>query len=160
MFNLRLNVVATDDRIRLQINEQGFSSFRATPGSAAYDLHACGLPGYSYTVLEPGETRMIDTGLSVHISSPGFCALIVPRSGTASKKKLAPINSPGLIDSDYQGPLKIALHNFGDAPASIEDFERVAQLLFIPCVAVTATLVEAHEVATARAEGGFGSTGA
>lgn len=160
MFTASISVVASDYRIKGQIAERGWESFRATGGSAAYDLHGIFTSegSASYT-LAPGETKLVDTGLSIHIRNPGFCALVLPRSGLASKRGLAPINSPGLIDSDYQGPLKVALHNFSSEPQTVEDFERIAQLLFIPVVTVNAELMPAHVDATQRGAGGFGSTG-
>lgn len=159
MFTISTNVVATDDRIRQQIKAQGFESFRASSGSAAYDLHAILPPSEMDIRIQAHSTVLIDTGLSIHIGNAGFCALVLARSGLASKKQLAPINSPGLIDSDYQGPLKVALHNFSSEDRIIQDFERIAQLLFIPVAAVRGVLVDSHVDATARGAGGFGSTG-
>lgn len=159
MFRTSISVVANDERIRRQIQEQGFESFRGSAGAAGYDLHACLGNGYTSYTLSPGETLMVDTGLSIYIGNSGFAAFVLPRSGTASKKTLAPINTPGLIDSDYQGPLKVALHNHGKNEVSITDFERIAQLVFMPVVEVRIELVTAHKNATQRGEGGFGSTG-
>lgn len=166
MFRTSISIVANDERIRRQIQEQGFESFRGSAGAAGYDLHACLGNGHTdygngfndYT-LSPGETLMVDTGLSIYIGNAGFAAFVLPRSGIASKKTLAPINTPGLIDSDYQGPLKVALHNHGKNEVSITDFERIAQLVFMPVVEVRVELVTAHKNATQRGEGGFGSTG-
>lgn len=159
MFRTSISVVANDERIRRQIQEQGFESFRGSAGAAGYDLHACLGNGYTRYTLSPGETLMVDTGLSIYIGNSGFAAFVLPRSGIASKKTLAPINTPGLIDSDYQGPLKVALHNHGKNEVTITDFERIAQLVFMPVVEVRVELVTAHKNATQRGEGGFGSTG-
>lgn len=159
MFRTSISIVANDDRIKKQIQERGFESFRGSAGAAGYDLHACLGNGYTSYTLSPGETLMVDTGLSIYIGNPGFAAFVLPRSGIASKKKLAPINAPGLIDSDYQGPLKVALHNHGREEVTITDYERIAQLIFLPVVEVRAELVDAHKDATQRGEGGFGSTG-
>lgn len=107
--------------------------------------------------LEPGERALLPTGLSVEIPR-GFEIQVRPRSGLASKKGLTVLNTPGTVDSDYRGEVKIIVINLGQAPIVIEDQERVAQL--VVCPVVQAEIEEATELEeTERGEGGFGSTG-
>jgi dUTP pyrophosphatase len=127
----------------------------ATPGSAGLDLRAClDAP----LVLEPGRTELISTGLAMHIGDPGLAAIILPRSGLGHKHGIVLGNLVGLIDSDYQGPLMVSCWNRGSTPFTIEPFERIAQLVIVPVVQATFRVVESFE-ASARGEGGFGSTG-
>ena len=84
----------------------------ATPGSAGLDLRAClDAP----LVLQPGQTTLIPTGLSIHIGDPGLAAVILPRSGLGHKHGIVLGNLVGLIDSDYQGPLMVSCWNRGQA---------------------------------------------
>jgi dUTP pyrophosphatase len=127
----------------------------ATPGSAGLDLRACiDTP----LTLAPGETRMISTGLAIHIADAGYAALVLPRSGLGSKSGIVLGNLVGLIDSDYQGPLMCALWNRGIRPFELNPLERIAQLVVVPVVQVAFNLVEEF-AASARGAGGFGSTG-
>lgn len=127
----------------------------ATPGSAGLDLRAClDAP----LVLEPGATALIPTGLSIHISNPGLAALILPRSGLGHKHGIVLGNLVGLIDSDYQGPLMVSCWNRGVAAFTIPPLERIAQLVIVPVVQAAFRVVDSFE-ASARGEGGFGSTG-
>ncbi len=103
------------------------------------------------------ETAVVHTGLAAEIPE-GYVGLIYARSGLATKKGLAPANKVGVIDSDYRGEIRIALHNHSCYEQSIEPFERVAQLVIMPYV--FAQFEEADELSdTVRGEGGFGSTG-
>ena len=105
----------------------------------------------------PGETAVVHTGLAAEIPA-GFVGLIYARSGLAPKKGLAPANKVGVIDADYRGEIRVALHNHSKYEQSVEPFERVAQLVIAPYVA--AAYEEAEELSeTVRGEGGFGSTG-
>jgi dUTP pyrophosphatase len=127
----------------------------ATPGSAGLDLRAClDAP----LVLEPGATALIPTGLSIHIGDPGLAALILPRSGLGHKHGIVLGNLVGLIDSDYQGPLMVSCWNRGALPFTIPPLERIAQLVIVPVVQAAFRVVDGFE-ASARGEGGFGSTG-
>ncbi|MBQ6789780.1 MAG: dUTP diphosphatase [Clostridia bacterium] len=122
--------------------------------AAGADLYAC--TGESVTIA-PGETKFIPTGIAVEIPE-GYAGFIYARSGIACKRGLAPANKVGVIDSDYRGEVMVALHNHGTADASIDDGERVAQLVIAPYLTVDFT--EADELCdTVRGEGGFGSTG-
>ena len=127
----------------------------ATPGSAGLDLRAAiDAP----LVLEPGQTTMVSTGLAIHIKDPGYAAMILPRSGLGSKSGIVLGNLVGLIDSDYQGPLMCALWNRGTAAFTLAPMERIAQLIVVPVMQVGFEVVESF-AASARGEGGFGSTG-
>ena len=127
----------------------------ATPGSAGLDLRAC---IDTACVLEPGQTKLIPTGLSIHIADPGLAAMILPRSGLGHKHGIVLGNLVGLIDSDYQGPLMVSCWNRGNAVFTIEPMERLAQLVIVPVVQATFRVVDAFDT-TARGAGGFGSTG-
>ncbi len=127
----------------------------ATPGSAGLDLRA--LLDEPVTIA-PGETRLVRTGLAIHIANPGFAALILPRSGLGHKKGIVLGNLVGLIDSDYQGELMISTWNRGSEPFTLEPFERLAQLMVVPVVQPDFRVVDEFD-ASERGEGGFGSTG-
>jgi dUTP pyrophosphatase len=127
----------------------------ATDGSAAMDLRAA--PESAIT-LAPGDSVLIPTGLAIHISDPGWCALILPRSGLGHKHGLVLGNLTGLIDADYQGPLMISCWNRGREPFTIQPGDRIAQLLVTPVARVTWRVVE-NFAASERGVGGFGSTG-
>ena len=123
--------------------------------AAGADLYAC-TEGENVTIL-PGETKFIGTGIAAEIPT-GLVGLIYARSGIACKRGLAPANKVGVIDSDYRGEIKVALHNHSGEAASIEDGERIAQLVIAPYI--TADFVEADSLDdTTRGDGGFGSTG-
>ena len=127
----------------------------ATPGSAGLDLRAClDAP----LVLEPGQAQLIPTGLSIHIGDPGLAAMLLPRSGLGHKHGIVLGNLVGLIDSDYQGPLMVSCWNRGMAAFTVQPMERIAQMVIVPVVQAAFRRVESFE-ASARGEGGFGSTG-
>jgi len=128
----------------------------ATPGSAGLDLRAC-LDGPLR--LEPGQTALVPTGLSIHIADPGLAAMILPRSGLGHKHGIVLGNLVGLIDSDYQGPLMVSCWNRGAVPYTVEPLERIAQLVIVPVVQASFRRVESFEQSD-RGSGGFGSTGA
>ena len=128
----------------------------ATPGSAAMDLRAV-FDGEHYTV-EPNATALIGTGLAIHLADPGYCALILPRSGLGHKHGIILGNSIGLIDSDYQGELKISLFNRSTEDFLIQSGDRIAQLLICPVLRPVLEIVDEFEP-SARGSGGFGHTG-
>lgn len=108
-------------------------------------------------MLNPGQRVMVPTGLAVEIPS-GFEIQVRPRSGWAAKKGVTVVNTPGTVDADYRGEVKIALINLGQEPLEILDQDRVAQAVL--CPVFQAELVETAELSdTARGAGGFGSTG-
>jgi len=127
----------------------------ATDGSAAMDLRAA---PESAVTLTPGDSTLIPTGLAIHIGDPGWCALILPRSGLGHKHGLVLGNLTGLIDADYQGPLMISCWNRGRAPFTIQPGDRIAQLLVTPVARVAWRVVEDFAAST-RGAAGFGSTG-
>lgn len=127
----------------------------ATPGSAGLDLRAAlGQP----LVLQPGQSELIPTGLSMHLGDPGLAAMILPRSGLGHKHGIVLGNLVGLIDSDYQGPLMVSCWNRSSQAFTIQPMERIAQLVIVPVVQAAFRVVDGFE-ATQRGEGGFGSTG-
>jgi len=124
----------------------------AKPGDAGLDLRAS-----ESVTLEPGERRLVPTGVAVAIPE-GHAGFVLPRSGLAMHKGVTVLNAPGLIDSGYRGELKVLLINHGAAAVGIERGERIAQLLIQPVA--QARLVEVERLPdSARGEGGFGSTG-
>lgn len=127
----------------------------ATPGSAGLDLRAM---LKEEVILEPGQTILIPTGLSIHIADPGLAALVLPRSGLGHKHGVVLGNLVGLIDSDYQGELMVSCWNRGQTAFHIAIGERIAQLVLVPVVQAHFELVdEFHE--SERGAGGFGHTG-
>jgi dUTP pyrophosphatase len=127
----------------------------ATSGSAGLDLRAC---IDSPLTINPGETHLVETGISVFIEDPSLCATILPRSGLGHKHGLVLGNLVGLIDSDYQGPLMVSVWNRGDKPYTIDAGERIAQLVFLPVVQAQFSIVDSF-TETERGEGGFGHSG-
>ncbi|AKS40509.1 dUTP diphosphatase [Wenzhouxiangella marina] len=127
----------------------------ATAGSAGLDLRAC---IDSELSLEPGQTALIPSGLAIHLDDPGLAAVLLPRSGLGHKQGLVLGNLVGLIDSDYQGEVKISCWNRGQAPIHIEPGQRIAQLVVVPVVQVKLRCVEAFDPSE-RGEGGIGHTG-
>jgi dUTP pyrophosphatase len=125
-----------------------------TPGSAGVDLRAC---LDEPVTLAPGETILIGTGIAIHLVDPGFCAMILPRSGLGHRG-LVLGNLVGLIDSDYQGELKISTWNRGQEPQTIEPGDRIAQMVITPVIQPTFIEVDDFE-SSSRGEGGFGHTG-
>lgn len=127
----------------------------ATAGSAGMDLRAAlDAP----ITLAPGETALVPSGFAIHIGDPGWCALIVPRSGLGHKQGLVMGNLVGVIDADYQGPLMISCWNRGNADVTIGVGDRIAQLLLVP-VAQARLRVVTEFTPSERGGGGFGSTG-
>ena len=146
MNSVKLRVL--DERIRDSLPAY------ATTGSAGFDLRAVldePMP------LEPGQTELISTGLSLYIEDSGYAGLILPRSGLGHKHGVVLGNLVGLIDSDYQGPLMVSVWNRGKNLFTINPMERLAQLVIVPVAQVHFDLVDEFE-ATQRAGGGFGST--
>lgn len=128
---------------------------RATSGSAGLDLRACLDEPLD---LAPGATKLIPTGIAIHLADPSLAAVIIPRSGLGHKHGVVLGNLVGLIDSDYQGELMISCWNRGSQPFRIEPGERIAQLVVVPVVQVEFDVV-ADFAASDRGSGGFGHTG-
>jgi dUTP pyrophosphatase len=127
----------------------------ATPGSAGLDLRAM---LKQELILEPGQTVLIPTGLSIYIGDPGLAALILPRSGLGHKHGIVLGNLVGLIDSDYQGELMVSCWNRGQSAFSMAVGERIAQLILVPVVQAHFELVDEFDQSQ-RGSGGFGHSG-
>lgn len=125
---------------------------RGTARAAGYDVRAA-----EAVVLEPGQIRLVGTGFALELPDDLECQ-VRPRSGLALKHGITVPNSPGTIDPDYRGELRIILQNLGCDTVRLERGERIAQLVFARFEAPELVEVEALS-ATSRGEGGFGSTG-
>jgi len=127
----------------------------ATDGAAGMDMRAClDAP----LVIAPGETRLIPTGLAIHIQEPGLAAMLLPRSGLGHKHGIVLGNLVGLIDSDYQGQVFVSCWNRGGETFTVQPGERIAQMVIVPVVHADFEVVEEF-AASARGAGGFGHTG-
>jgi dUTP pyrophosphatase len=146
---MRIAVRILDSRLTDQLPRY------ATPGSAGLDLRAC--IDHALTV-EAGQAVMVPTGLAIHLDDPGYCAMILPRSGLGHRHGIVLGNLVGLIDSDYQGPLQISCWNRSNEPYTLQPLDRVAQLVIVPVQQVEFDLVDAF-TESERGAGGFGSTG-
>jgi dUTP pyrophosphatase len=130
----------------------------ATAGSAGLDLRACiDAP----ITIEAGATVLIPTGLAIHVADPGYCAMILPRSGMGHKNGIVLGNLVGLIDSDYQGQLMVSTWNRGQQAFTLQPMERLAQLIIVPVLQVGFNVVDEFDSSreSQRGAGGFGSTG-
>jgi len=127
----------------------------ASEGSAGLDLRAC---VNGPLVIDPGNTELIPTGISIFIQDPGYAGLILPRSGLGHKHGIVLGNLVGLIDSDYQGELFISTWNRGTTSFTINSLDRIAQLVIVPVSQATFNLVSDYSKSD-RGDGGFGSTG-
>lgn len=127
----------------------------ATTGSAGLDLRAC---LDESLLLKPGGTKLIPTGMAIHIADESLAAVILPRSGLGHKHGIVLGNLVGLIDSDYQGQLFVSCWNRGNTEFTIEIGDRIAQLIFVPIEQVEFEQVESFDDSH-RGEGGFGHTG-
>jgi dUTP pyrophosphatase len=146
---LRVDVRILDERIRASLPAY------ATPGAAGMDLRAClDAP----LTLAPGDTELVSTGIAIHLGDPGYAAILLPRSGLGHKHGIVLGNLVGLIDSDYQGPLMVSCWNRGREAFTLQPLDRLAQLVVVPVARASFRVVDTFD-ASARAEGGFGSTG-
>lgn len=127
----------------------------ATDGSAGLDLRVCISEPLQ---LAPQETVLLPTGISIYIADPKLAAVILPRSGLGHKNGIVLGNLVGLIDSDYQGELKISCWNRSKDVFTVNPGERIAQLVFIPVVQAAFEIVTSFS-SSERGEGGFGSSG-
>ena len=127
----------------------------ATSGSAGLDLRACINEAIT---IKPGETTLIPTGMAIHLANPAYAAMILPRSGLGHKHGIVLGNLVGLIDSDYQGQLFVSCWNRSQEAFVMNPMERIAQLVIVPVVQASFTVVDEFN-ASERGEGGFGSTG-
>lgn len=127
---------------------------RASAHAAGYDLRSCDAD----FVLEPAEIRLVGTGLAMELPE-GIECQVRPRSGLAVRHGVTLPNSPGTIDPDYRGEIRVALQNLGPAPVTIRRGERIAQMVFARFEVLRVEESEALSQ-TERGAGGFGSTGA
>ena len=127
----------------------------ATDGSAGLDLRAMVKEPMT---LQPGDTELLPTGMSIFIDDPDYAGMILPRSGLGHKHGIVLGNLVGLIDSDYQGELMVSCWNRGQQPFTLEPGERIAQLVIVPVMQVELEQVESFS-ASERGEGGFGHSG-
>ena len=127
----------------------------ATAGSAGLDLYAA--LEHEDLKLPPGHRALIPTGIKLAIP-PGYEGQVRPRSGTAWKRGLGMVNSPGTIDSDFRGEVQVILINWSDEDQVIRRGDRIAQLVIAP-VARVDMVEETHLDLTERGDGGFGHTG-
>jgi dUTP pyrophosphatase len=128
----------------------------ATADAAGMDLSAA-VPEDAPLTLAPGERAAVPTGLVLAIPS-GFEGQVRPRSGLALKNAVTVLNAPGTIDADYRGEVKVILVNLGQETFTVTRGMRIAQLVFAPVVRAVVQKAQSLD-ATARGEGGFGSTG-
>ncbi|MCC6473702.1 MAG: dUTP diphosphatase [Burkholderiales bacterium] len=146
---INIDVRILDPRLETQMPRYGSS------GAAGLDLRACIQTPLD---LPPGAVELVPSGLAIHLSDPGYAALVLPRSGLGHNHGIVLGNLVGLIDSDYQGQLMVSVWTRGAARFTVRPMDRIAQLVIVPVVQVNLNVVESFE-ATARGSGGFGSTG-
>lgn len=145
------------DKYAVKIKKLDENAIIPTYGSqfaAGADLYAC--LGETVTI-NPHETLLIHTGIAMEIPT-GFAGFVYARSGIATKRGLAPANKVGVIDSDYRGEIMVSLHNHSEEAQTIENGERIAQLVIAPYITADFILSDNLDE-TDRGEGGFGSTG-
>ncbi len=142
-------------KIRIKkLNEKAVTPAYGSEFAAGADLYAC---TEGDTEIKPHTTAVIPTGIALELPM-GYAGLIYARSGLATKKGLAPANKVGVVDCDYRGEVKVALHNHSETVQSVSAGERIAQIVIAPYI--TAEFEETEELSrTVRGAGGFGSTG-
>ena len=148
---MELRIKALSEKIGREIPLPRF----ATGGAACMDLCAC--MDESIT-LNAGERHLVPTGIAIALPSAEYVALVFARSGLGIKKGVCLSNGVGVIDSDYRGEIGVGLVNLGDAPYTVQPGDRIAQLMVVPVVQPTLTVVDTLDE-TERGAGGFGSTG-
>lgn len=137
-----------------KLNEKAIVPAYGSEYAAGADLYAC-LDGD--VTVNPHSTVVVPTGIAIELPL-GYAGLIYARSGLATKKGLAPANKVGVVDCDYRGEVKVALHNHSEVAQTVSAGERIAQLVITPYL--TAQFVETDKLSqTVRGAGGFGSTG-
>ena len=128
----------------------------ATDGSAAIDLRACLKEQIG---IQPGQSVLVGSGIAINIKDSNIVGIIVPRSGLGIKKGIVLAKTIGVIDSDYQGEIKIGLYNRSQNQYTVKPGERICQMLFMPVINATLKLVKDFSNTTYRGSGGFGHTG-
>ena len=147
---MKLDLKILDERIREHLPQY------ATPGSAGLDLRAC---LDEPVTIEPNAWQLVSTGMAIHLSDPGYAALILPRSGLGHKHGIVLGNLVGLIDSDYQGPLMVSAWNRSTVPFVLNPMERLAQMVIVPVMQAQFNVVDEFGEVSQRGQGGYGSTG-
>lgn len=137
-----------------KLTETAILPERGSAYAAGYDLFA---DIQEELTIQPHETKMISTGLSMEIPA-GYFGGIFARSGLSAKEGLRPANCVGVVDADYRGPVCVALHNDGEVERKVQPRQKIAQMVIVPFLAVEFDEVEELSE-TVRGEGGFGSTG-
>ena len=140
-----------------KLRENAVLPTRGTALAAGADLYALLPDGAERVTIPPQGKHAFPTGIAVEIPE-GYVGLVFARSGIACKRQLAPANCVGVIDADYRGELRVSLQNNGTEPQTVENGERIAQLVITPCLD---SEIEETEVLseTGRGAAGFGSTG-
>jgi dUTP pyrophosphatase len=137
--------------VKITTKENGLMPNRAHLTSAGMDLRAA-----EELIIQPGEWHLVPTGIFLEIPG-GYEGQVRPRSGLAVRSGITVLNSPGTIDSEYRGEIKVILFNASKNPFKIEKYDRIAQLVICPILAVN--LVAGELSSTQRGSAGFGSTG-
>ena len=137
-----------------KLNKNARTPTQGSVEAAGYDLYAA---LDEPVTIEPGATKFIGTGLAMEVPK-GYGAFIYARSGMACKQDLAPANKVGVIDSDYRGEFIVALHNHGSVPRTVNNGDRIAQMVIAPYLTVEFNEVDELDN-TSRGAGGFGSSG-
>lgn len=152
-FNNKMRIGDDECVVRIkQLHSDARPPLYKTAGAAGMDLHAC-----EALSIPPRSHAMVRTGLALAIPA-GLVGLVCPRSGLAAEKRVTVLNSPGVIDSDYRGEVKVLLVNHGSFDFEIQVGDRIAQLLITP--ALRAVMFDGEDLgSTERGSGGFGSTG-
>ena len=149
MTNIQLKII--DQRLG---RDFAFPDY-ATSGSAGVDLVAC---LDDPLTIAPGQCELIPSGIAIHLADPSLAAVLLPRSGLGHKHGIVLGNLVGLIDSDYQGEVKISCWNRGTTSFEIQPGDRIAQLVVVPVVQCQFEVVDSFDESE-RASGGFGHTG-
>lgn len=144
-----------------QARKNGIPTYGGKPniddyGNAAIDL----MSGEEKSIIvPPGKHAIVGTGLAIHISDPGIVGIVLPRSGLGFKRGIQLRNTAGVIDSNYQGEIKLAIENNGDTVFVIKPGDRIAQMMFLPIVHASFIEVEEFKESSSRGTNGFGSSG-
>ena len=139
-------------KVRMVCNDPDLMPIYATPGAAGMDL-CCAQDAYIF----PDQVTVIPTGISLEIPD-GYEAQVRPRSGLAAREAVTVLNSPGTIDSDYRGEVKVIVFKHGPKSLILKKGERIAQIVFAPVAKAELIVVKSLDE-TERGDNGFGSTG-
>ena len=141
----------------MKVNFKGLSSTAKAPVYSSLSAGGADLHNDSgELIIKPNQTVFAGTGIAMQIPE-GYVGLVFARSGLACKQGLAPANKVGVIDSDYRGEIKVALHNHSEQTQVVAQGERIAQIVIVPYL--RCEFCESELDKTERGEGGFGSTG-